>query len=249
MGMDVYGISDTGLVREINEDRFVVTQNQNGDILAAVCDGIGGGKAGEVASAETIQFLERAFLKAKKWISSEELEGWIYTQLRSANDEVFTKACMNEKYNGMGTTLVGGVFTSTASRIMNVGDSRCYGIIKGNFSQLTTDHSYINELLSSGTITKEEAIRHPMRNYLTNAIGIFNRIRIDVIDFHDDFDVLLFCSDGLHKIVASSKIEMVLRQPWNAKMKCDVLLQLAKQYGGDDNITIVILQKEGEVNE
>lgn len=245
--MDFYGISDVGLVRESNQDRFIITVNGNGDILAAVCDGIGGGKAGDVASEATIHYLENVFMKCKKWISSEELDGWIYAQLRSVNDEVFTKACMNEKYKGMGTTLVGLVLSDNVCRVMHVGDSRCYGLINDEFKQLTTDHNYINELLRSGTITKEEAIRHPKRNYLTNAIGIFNQIRIDLIDVRD-FDCLLLCSDGLHGIVNDSKIEMILHQPWSAKRKCELLLEVAKQYGGIDNITVVIVQKGGEAN-
>lgn len=245
--MDFYGISDVGLVRESNQDRFIITENANGDVLAAVCDGIGGGKAGDVASEATIHYMEKAFMKAKKWISNEELDGWIYTQLRNVNDEVFTKACMNDKYKGMGTTLVGVVLSEGRCRVMHVGDSRCYGLIHNEFKQLTTDHNYINELLRSGTITKEEAIRHPKRNYLTNAIGIFNQIRIDVIDV-DDYDCLLLCSDGLHGIVSASKIEMILRQPWSAKKKSELLVEVAKQYGGVDNITAVIVQKGEEAN-
>lgn len=246
--MDFYGISDVGLVRESNQDRFIITENANGDLLAAVCDGIGGGKAGDVASEATIHYLENAFMRAKKWISNEELDGWIYTQLRNANDEVFTKACINEKYKGMGTTLVGVVLSHNNSRIMHVGDSRCYGLINNEFKQMTTDHNYINELLRTGSITKEEAIRHPKRNYLTNAIGIYNQIRIDVIDVKDEFEALLLCSDGLHGIVSPSKIEMIMRQPWSAKRKCEILLQIAKQYGGVDNITVVVVQKGEQAN-
>lgn len=242
--MDYYGISDIGLVRESNQDRFLITKNANQDVLAMVCDGIGGGKAGDVASEATIRFLEAAFLKSHKWVNVQELEGWIYTQLRSVNDEVFRKACTCDKYKGMGTTLVGCVLNQDFCRVMHVGDSRVYGIVHGEFKQLTSDHNYINELLKSGAISKEEAMSHPKRNYLTNAIGIFNQIRIDVIDVDKDFESLLLCSDGLHGIVSASKIEMILRQPWSAKEKCELLVKVAKQYGGVDNITIVIIQKE-----
>lgn len=243
--MEFYGITDIGLVRESNQDRFLITQNRNKDLLAIVCDGIGGGKAGDVASEATIRFLESAFLETHKWINAQELEGWIYTQLRSVNDEVFRKACTSEKYKGMGTTLVGCVVSKEFARVMHVGDSRVYGIIHDEFKQLTSDHNYINELLKSGAISKEQAMNHPKRNYLTNAIGIFNQIRIDVIDVDMDFESLLLCSDGLHGIVSASKIEMILRQPWSAKEKCELLVKVAKQYGGVDNITIVIIQKGG----
>ena len=245
--MDYYGISDIGLVREINQDRFIITSNSNGDLLAAVCDGIGGGRAGDVASEATIEYLDSVFAKAKKWINDDELNGWIYTQLRNVNDVVFTKSCMKDSYKGMGTTLVGVVLSDEKYRIMHVGDSRCYGISKNEFKQYTTDHNYINELLKNGAITKEDAIKHPKRNYLTNAIGIFNQIRIDVIDV-DEFECLLLCSDGLHGLVSSSKIEMIIRQPWSAKRKCELLVDVAKQYGGIDNISVVVIQKGDNVN-
>ncbi|MBR3694477.1 MAG: Stp1/IreP family PP2C-type Ser/Thr phosphatase [Erysipelotrichales bacterium] len=242
--MDIYGITDVGLVRESNQDRFLITYNNIQDTLSLVCDGIGGGKAGDVASEATIRYLEQEFKKTGKWVNVQELEGWIYTQLRSVNDEVFRMACTSEKYKGMGTTLVGALITKEHCRVMHVGDSRVYGLLNGEFKLLTSDHNYINELLRRGAISKEEAMAHPKRNYLTNAIGIFNQIRIDVIDVDRDFDALLLCSDGLHGIVASSKIEMILRQPWSAKEKCELLVKVAKQYGGVDNITIVIIQKE-----
>ena len=245
--MDVYGISDIGLVRESNQDRFLITNNKNQDLLAMVCDGIGGGKAGDVASEATIRYLESAFQKTHKWVNVQELEGWIYTQLRCVNDEVFRKACTSEKLKGMGTTLVGCVLNQDFCRVMHVGDSRVYGLIHDEFKQLTTDHNYINELLKSGAISREEAMSHPKRNYLTNAIGIYNQIRIDVIDVDMEFDCLLLCSDGLHGIVSASKIEMILRQPWSAQEKCELLVKVAKQYGGVDNITIVIIQKEGGI--
>lgn len=246
--MDFYGVSDVGLVRKSNQDRFVITTNQNGALMAVVCDGIGGGKAGDVASEAAISYIENTFQKAKDWISNEEMEGWIYTQLRNVNDEVFTKACLNEAYKGMGTTLVGFILTDEACRVMHVGDSRCYGLIHDEFKQLTTDHNYINELLKNGVLSREQAMKHPKRNYLTNAIGIYNQIRIDLVEVPNDFEALLLCSDGLHGIVAANKIEMVLRQPWSAEKKCELLLDLAKQYGGNDNITVVIVQKGGEVH-
>lgn len=242
--MEYYGISDIGLVRDSNQDRYLITKNDRNDLLALVCDGIGGGKAGDVASETTIRYFEKAFLANKTWINAQELEGWMYAKLRDVNDEVFKLSITSNKYQGMGTTLVGCVIHNDICRIMHVGDSRVYGLINNEFSQLTTDHNYINELLRTGSVSKEEAYKHPKRNYLTNAIGIYNQIRIDMIDIKKDFEALLLCSDGLHSIVSANKIEMVLRQPWSAQEKCELLVKTAKQFGGTDNITIVIIQKE-----
>lgn len=247
--MDYYGISDVGLVRSANQDRFVIVsknklKSEKPRLMAMVCDGIGGAKAGEVASEQSIKILEQAYGNVSSFASVQELEGWLYQNIRKVNDRVFSMAITDKKYHGMGTTLVGCLIHDNLCRVVHVGDSRAYCLKKDEFSVLTEDHTFMNELLRQGEMTVEEASVHPKRNYLTNAIGVFNQIRIDMIALDEGFDALLLCSDGLHGMVSPNKIEMILRQPWNAKEKCELLVKAAKQFGGIDNITVVVIQKE-----
>lgn len=246
--IDAYGISDVGLVRSVNQDRFAITSKKKAktqaELFALVCDGIGGAKAGEVASEQTIQYLKKAFEASGEFHTSHELEGWMYQQIRSVNDRVFAMALTDDKYTGMGTTLVACMIHDQMCRIAHVGDSRAYYLHQDEFTCLTQDHTYMNELLRQGDVSMEEAHHHPKRNYLTNAIGVFNQIRIDMIALDEGFDCILLCSDGLHSMVSESKLQVILRQPWSAKEKCELLVQAANQFGGIDNITVVILQKE-----
>lgn len=247
--MDYYGISDVGLVRSANQDRFVIvsknkTKSAKPRLMAMVCDGIGGAKAGEVASEQSVRMLEQAYGNVSVFSSAHELEGWLYQHIRKVNDRIFSMAITDDRYHGMGTTLVGCLIHDSLCRIAHVGDSRAYCLRNDEFTLLTEDHTFMNELLRQGEMSKEEAAVHPKRNYLTNAIGVFNQIRIDMIALDEGFDALLLCSDGLHGMVSASKIQMILRQPWSAKEKCELLVKAAKQFGGIDNITVVVVQKE-----
>ena len=187
--MDVYGLSDKGLRRELNEDSYIYEVNKRGDLLVCVCDGIGGSAAGEVASSLAVSLLQERFAQASAFKGEQSVA--------EANDLIFAAASRSAARKGMGTTCVGILRSGNRTFSFNVGDSRVYALYDDGFSCVTQDHSYIADLLRKGSITAEEAKVHPARNMLTNALGVWDRIRIDIDRLKEDYQALLVCSDGL----------------------------------------------------
>ena len=147
----------------------------------------------------------------------------------------------------MGTTCVGILRSGNRTFSFNVGDSRVYALYDDGFSCVTQDHSYIADLLRKGSITAEEAKVHPARNMLTNALGVWDRIRIDIDRLKEDYQALLVCSDGLQGYVSEDTIRMVLSEDGHtAEEKARLLVQLANDMGGYDNVTVVVVQKEAD---
>lgn len=240
--MEFYGASDVGLKRSENQDSYTIIQNDASELLAVVCDGIGGGNAGDVASAMAAQYLKEKFLQTKGFQHDVEVKHWIYQTLQEANDLIFMQSVRKKAHQGMGTTCVGIIKTDKDTYVFNVGDSRVYGLYK-EFVCLTEDHSLINDLLKSGEITEKEAITHPNRNVLTNALGIMNQVRIDVNKIKAGYEKILICSDGLHGYIPENFIETILRKNDSAKSIASRLIELSKQAGGYDNVTVIVLQE------
>lgn len=248
--MDYYGASDKGLKRELNEDSYCCLMNQNGDFLACVCDGIGGAAAGEVASKMAVIALQEHFQKAKEFSGEREVVEWIKKTIEDVNDQIFTAAMRSVKQRGMGTTCVGFLRSNDRTFVFNVGDSRVYALYQDSFLAMTEDHSYIADLLKSGTITLEQAKVHPARNMLTNALGVWDHVRIDIHKIREDYQQLLVCSDGLHGYVSEDTIYSILcNEEKTCEDKVSLLIQVANDMGGFDNVTAIVAQKEaGEVD-
>ena len=244
--MKFFGATDTGLVRKANQDSYIIAFNETGDVFVIVCDGIGGSNAGDVASMTAINYLSNAFSVTHGFSSEEQLMGWMKEHLSKANDEVFTLSTTRKEYHGMGTTLVGLVVCHFGCFVVNVGDSRCYGYFKnGVFRCCTVDHNLLNDLVRSGEATVEEAQKNKQRNYLTNALGVWNSIKVDVFKIKDPVDTFLLCTDGLHGYVAESDIEkMICDDHLSLQNKNKQLIQLAMQSGGYDNTTVVLVKME-----
>ena len=243
--MDYYGASDKGLKRKINEDSYCCMLNKNGDFFACVCDGIGGAAAGEVASKMAVIYLQECFQKAMPFKSEPEIVDWIKHVVEEANDQVFTAAMRSVKQRGMGTTCVGILCSNDRTFVFNVGDSRVYALYEDSFLAMTEDHSYIADLVKSGSITLEEAKVHPARNMLTNALGVWDHIKIDIHKIREDYQNLLICSDGLHGYVSEDTIQSILSdQNKSSEEKVTMLIQIANDMGGYDNVTAILVQKE-----
>ena len=244
--MKCFGATDTGLVRANNQDSYVIASNEVGDVFALVCDGIGGGNSGDVASQTAIQYFSEVFSANKGFKDEEEALTWLRYQIRKANDTVFTLSTTRREYQGMGTTLVGVLLIPQGSYVINVGDSRAYASFQDDsFRCLTQDHTLVQDMVNHGELSEEEMMNHPKRNMLTNALGIWSNIRIDLTRIDDPADTFLLCSDGLHGYVPDSVIAKVMldsRQTLQAKSK--QLMNLALLQGGYDNITIILIQKE-----
>jgi protein phosphatase len=236
--------TDTGNVRPQNEDAYVAS-----DHLFAVADGMGGHNAGEVASAlATTLLLERA---VGQTLSPE----WFVEAITSINRTIHESAAESTERRGMGTTIcaLALVKSQEASSepqqvaLANVGDSRIYLARSGKFRQLSVDHSYVQELVTEGLITEEEARVHPRRNIVTRALGIDDRVAVDswLIPLFPG-DRFILCSDGLVDEVPTSDIAELAAQQREPQIIADALVALAKRNGGRDNITVVVVDAIGD---
>ncbi|WP_273234854.1 Stp1/IreP family PP2C-type Ser/Thr phosphatase [Ileibacterium valens] len=241
--MKSFGLSDIGLSRQVNEDSFLITENPNGDLLVAVCDGIGGSAAGEVASNLAVTLLGDQFQEAEPFKKDYEVDEWLRLALNRANDQIFAKSMWSKKNRGMGTTAVGAVITSIGTYIFNVGDSRLYALYEDGLIQMSEDHSVIQSLINQQKITPKEAIHHKKRNTLTNALGVWRVFRIDVNKIKSDYRMLLICSDGLSGYVDDGKIESILSLRAPLEEKTQILIDLANKAGGHDNCTVILVDR------
>lgn len=231
--------TDIGMVRESNQDSLLVASP-----LFAVADGMGGHQGGEVASATALEILGASFEGATTVDDLMEA-------VRRANAKVWDKAQLDEDLRGMGTTLTAiakvkfGEGDEETFAIVNVGDSRTYQLRDDEFSQLTTDHSFVEEMIRAGEISPEEAETHPKRNIVTRALGVEPTVDADVITVDPrPGDRLLLCSDGLTREVGDDQIAAVLRRLRSPDEAAHELVAMAKANGGHDNITIVIVDVE-----
>jgi protein phosphatase len=218
--------TDVGHVRDGNEDGYLAKGP-----LYAVADGMGGRRAGEVASAMALETVAK---KRKKGIVEAAQE---------ANAVVFKKQERDPSTSGMGTTLTALVVDDDAMRFAHVGDSRAYRLRDGELSQLTTDHTLVNEWVESGQITAEQALSHPQRSMLTRAIGTQPTIEVDEFHLHPDAgDRILLCTDGLTGMIVDDGIRDILAgHAGDPQAAADALVEAANAAGGYDNVTVVVL--------
>ena len=247
------GLSDVGLQREHNEDSFVVLKEYD---LFVVADGMGGHRAGDVSSkiaTETIsEFFRTTANEDVTWpfhfdTNLSEEENRLLTGIRVANRQIFERSTRSREYHGMGTTVVGAMFSPKKKRmyIGHVGDSRCYRVRSGNIQQLTRDHSLINDyLLAMPDLTDEQKQELP-KNVITRALGMQDNVVVDLQ--HDDpkiGDVYVLCSDGLSGMVSDEDIQEIVNATNDIRDACRKLIQRANERGGEDNITAVLIKIE-----
>lgn len=243
--MKYYGRTHAGLKRKNNQDSILL-EHKDGRILAVVCDGIGGGNAGDVASRMAVAHMKDRFQEMETCESDLDVKHWLERTIQEANDLIFTQSTKKIEQKGMGTTLVGVLHCDKATYIFNVGDSRTYGLYEDDFLALTEDHSYVAGLLKRGEVSEEQAMNHPNRNVLTNALGIWDTVKIDINKIKNDYVALLVCSDGLHGYVSEDTIRYVLAsKDYPIEEKVNVLIQDALDAGGYDNVSVIILEKDG----
>ncbi len=179
--MKYYGITDKGLVRKTNQDNYVIAFNEMGDVFALVCDGIGGGQGGDVASKIAIDYFSEVFSENQGFLDVQSAQTWIRYHVGKANDLIFSKSTTSSNLKGMGTTLVGVLLSKVGRFIVNVGDSRVYCVFENiEFKPITDDHTLVQDLLRNGEITLKEAEFHPKKNVLTNALGVWDHARVDI---------------------------------------------------------------------
>jgi protein phosphatase len=242
---NIAGMSEAGLKKKENQDYFEyfpLSIKKAGDTYVLVlADGMGGASGGKIASTLAITEFKQSMEKSY----DNNIRKLLSKAFQEANESVLKTGTQNKDLTGMGTTMTAAVLYKKKLWTANIGDSRCYLIQNDKIVQLTTDHSYVYELLSAGKITALEAESHPDRNVITKAIGIEKQIEPDIGDYlfkSLDRQYLLLCSDGLHKQVSSTDIIYYIRKYENPAEICKNLIDAANQSGGPDNITVLIAQ-------
>ncbi|SHI04328.1 Stp1/IreP family PP2C-type Ser/Thr phosphatase [Sporanaerobacter acetigenes] len=243
--MQIGVCSDIGKARENNQDSYFYSQRMDFPLFI-VADGMGGHKAGEVASCMAVEIVKDFFLDKKKQNlldNEENLISFIEESINRANDKIYKKAISNEQYNGMGTTLTMAYFLNGKVFIGHVGDSRAYLVRDNGLMQLTDDHSLVAELVKKGSISKEEAQYHPQRNIITRAVGTSEEIDVDIkfVEIKND-DILLMCTDGLTSMIEENEIKNLLLVGSNMQESCNDLIKKANDLGGLDNITVIAMK-------
>jgi serine/threonine protein phosphatase PrpC len=235
------GVTDVGRVRDGNEDDFIDQSNRLG--LVAVADGMGGHRAGEVASATALEALRAAVASGQPL--RDAIEG--------ANDAVLEKSVSDQELAGMGTTLTAGMLGSDGYLVVgHVGDSRAYLVRDGELTQITDDHSLVEEMVRGGELTREQAEVHPRRSIITRALGIDPEVEVDEYPIElQSGDRILLCSDGLTTMVRPDEIASILSREHDPRRAAQLLVDAANAAGGEDNITAVIAEAveipDGEV--
>ena len=235
-------VSDKGLKRALNEDSACYLERQNFKIYV-VADGMGGHNAGEVASKMATDYIVRYI--DENYSSEEDKATLISKAIKAANEEIFTFSKTNDKLNGMGTTVTAGLMTPQNIYIANVGDSCCMAFKNGELKKITKDHSLVQELLDSGTISELEAINHPKKNIITRALGTSSDVNVDVFKIEaDEYDLFMLCSDGLTNEITREEILEIINSESNYISIANDLVNLAKVKGGRDNITVLLFGGE-----
>ncbi len=244
--METFFLTDTGKVREHNEDSVTILKNSNNEYMLAVADGMGGHKAGEVASSMAINHISDKFRSLETLGSKEDAINWIRREVEEINKSIFAYTALHEESKGMGTTLVLALITQDYLLFGNIGDSSGYVFKNDKLYKVTRPHTLVNLLVESGKLTEEEAENHPKKNILMRALGANNPIEADIFDVDTDIDGILLCSDGLTTMLNDGQIERVLLSDNTLEEKVIKLIRKCNVRGGTDNISIACLMtKEG----
>ena len=244
--MKSFYLTDVGKIRDHNEDSVIIIKNYKNDYLMAVADGMGGHRAGEVASSLAISYLSKQFTDTFYDLSKEEAIIWINNVVKDINKEIFKYEDKNSECVGMGTTLVLALVTKNYILFGNVGDSSGFVMKNEKLHKVTIDHSLVNLLVEAGEITEEEAREHPRKNVLMKALGASDVVEPDVFDCDLDVSSILLASDGLTNLLDASKIENVLNSKEEIEEKIVDLIQKANNEGGTDNISVAYLEIKEE---
>lgn len=242
--MQTFYLTDTGKVREHNEDNVIILSNDNNEYILAVADGMGGHKAGEVASAIAINHLTEEFYRLETIGDKETAIDWLRNIVTEMNNKIFDYTKENPDSKGMGTTFVCAIKTNDYLLYGNIGDSSGFVIKNNKMHKVTKDHTLVNLLVSTGELTEEEAKYHPRKNVLMRALGANNPIDIDIFDVDSKISGIFLCSDGLTNMLTMEQIEKVLNSELTPQEAVERLIRKANSRGGKDNISIAYLMKE-----
>ncbi len=239
--MIVLGRTDTGRVRATNQDAFLCGRLSDEVLYAIVCDGMGGAKGGNVASAIAVKVMaERITEGFRENMTAQSMRYMLESAVAAANVEVFDTAMAEEQLRGMGTTVVAALVCRQEAVIAHVGDSRAYLVTPEEMRQVTTDHSVVQAMVEKGQLTESEARVHPRKHFITRALGVENNVECDVNEVTiPEGGQLLICTDGLTNMVEAEEIRRMIGAS-AAEDAADKLIGAANMAGGSDNITVVL---------
>ena len=246
--MRYWALTDTGRVRPENQDSWLVRSTETPEgkeiLTAVVCDGMGGAKAGNVASRMGVERFAEYLCPGLETVEQAELSAPL--AVREANRAIYDLAFAIPEYEGMGTTLVAAVTDGRETRIVNIGDSRCYLVRNKVIRQITKDHSLVQDLVDRGEIDRADAWLHPQRNFITRALGTDEDVICDVFrEKLEPGDILLLCSDGLSGIVNAQEMLFEIAYGGELETAADRMMGIALDRGAPDNVTLILLSADG----
>lgn len=249
--MKIFGKSDTGVRRPVNQDRFLIREFGDDVALCAVFDGMGGANGGEEASTAAMQAFDNCItgglLQAAqdmKKITKNDAEKLLCKAAQTANTEIY-KRSEEPSLEGMGTTVIAAMILSGEVIALNIGDSRLYEAGRGELRQISKDNSYVQYLVDIGRITKEEAASHPKKNIITKCLGTEDQVEPDIYRIGDVPDKLLLCSDGLTNALDEKFIyDTITDDDVSGDDKVRMLIDAANKAGGPDNITVILAEND-----
>jgi len=241
--MQIFSKIDIGMVRSSNQDAYFTGELSDGAVFAVVCDGMGGANAGNVASETAVKGISEYLLKSYRTaMSVTDIEKLLINAISSANIEIYDMSLKKPELSGMGTTVVIALVRNGRAVIAHVGDSRIY-LIDDDIKQLTRDHSIVQSMVESGTITPNEAKKHPRKNIITRALGAEENVVVDsdILDV-DSGQSLLLCTDGLSNFVESAEMLDIFKNN-EIENVAELLVNTANKNGGGDNIAVVTITR------
>ena len=245
--MVCYYQTDPGKVRSHNEDSVNIVENAAGEYLVVVADGMGGHKAGEVASSLAVNELSKRFSELSSVGTKEEAVMWLKEIIEEINVKILKYAEEHVDASGLGTTCVCSIFTDDYLLFGNVGDSSGYVYKNNKLYKVTKDHTLVNILLENGELTESAAKVHPQKNVLMKALGAAEEVEMDIFDVERDVDGIFLCSDGLTNMLSVEKTEKILNDgELELKEQVEKMIMKANMRGGTDNITVACVRFGGE---
>ena len=236
-------LTDSGRVRDHNEDNVIIVKNDASEYLLAVADGMGGHLCGEVASSIAIKHVADRFKKISSIGNKQDAENWIQSTVSEVNALIYKYTEEHPESKGMGTTFVCAILTKDFLLYGNIGDSSGFAIKGDKIQKITNDHTLVSLLVKSGDLTEEEAKEHPKKNVLLKALGATTTVYMDIFDVETDIDAILLCSDGMTNMLDNEQILKVIKEDLTTDEKVKKLIDKCNNRGGTDNISVAYLER------
>ena len=243
--MKSFYLTDTGKVRSHNEDSVTIVKNSANEMLMIVADGMGGHRAGEVASSMVVTHMGARFSELSTIGTKLDAVNWLKENVDGINNNIIKYGEENPDSSGLGTTVVMALLTKEFLIFCNIGDSSGFVLKNGVLHKITKEHTLVNFLVETGELSPEEALNHPKKNVLMKALGAADKQELDVFDVDPNVDAIMLASDGLTNMLSKDQIEKVLNEEGiNEEEKLIKLIKKCNARGGTDNISIAYLVKE-----